>query len=36
LRIICRAIDACGYAIFSDAPGLLYEKGARTAPIIAR
>jgi hypothetical protein len=25
----------CGYAIFSDAAGLLYEKGARTAPVIA-
>jgi hypothetical protein len=29
-------LDACGYAIFSDAAGLLYEKSARTAPIIAR
>jgi hypothetical protein len=29
-------LDACRYAIFSDQSGLLYEKAARTTPIIAQ
>ena len=29
-------LDPCRYAIFSDSAGLLYEKSARTAPVIAR
>jgi hypothetical protein len=28
--------DPCHFAIFSDTAGLLYEKSARTAPIIAQ
>ena len=28
--------DPCRYAIFSDSAGLLYEKSARTAPVIAQ
>ena len=28
--------DPCRYAIFSDSAGLLYEKSARTAPVLAR
>lgn len=28
--------DPCGYAIFSDSAGLLYEKSARSAPVVAR
>jgi hypothetical protein len=29
-------LDACRYAIFSDAAGLVYEQSGRAAPIIAR
>jgi hypothetical protein len=29
-------LDPCRYAIFSDSAGLLYEKSARAAPVIAR
>jgi hypothetical protein len=29
-------LDPCLYAIFSDSAGLLYEKSARAAPVIAR
>ena len=29
-------LDPCRYAIFSDSAGLLYEKSARTAPVIAQ
>jgi hypothetical protein len=29
-------LDPCRYAIFSDSAGLLYEKSARSAPVIAR
>ena len=28
--------DPCRYAVFSDSAGLLYEKSARPAPVIAR
>lgn len=29
-------LDPCRYAIFSDSAGLLYEKSARAAPVIAQ
>ena len=29
-------LDACRYAIFSDAAGLVYEQSGRSAPIIAQ
>ena len=28
-------LDSCRYAVFSDQSGLLYEKAARTAPVVA-
>ena len=29
-------LDPCRYAIFSDSAGLLYEKSARAAPVVAQ